>query len=175
MLDPSCCGSSGFRPACQWHCAGCCSPNSQQPIMISQDIHSLFSTLLPVFFFFPVGSGLGICWQAQAASSAKKIKIEVGSDAFLTLELVTCHSTSAVCGLWGWRGVSHKVPSSPRAQIRVTLLSVVTNADPGLLGGTGQLTLFFAEPSMAKRKSKAYSFKREVEEKCPFTKLSSYL
>lgn len=76
-----------------------------------------------------MGSGLGICWQAHAASSAKKIKIEVGSDVFLTLELVTCHSTSAPDAfppplqgcVWSLeRGVSHRC------------------APAALLGGTGQ-------------------------------------
>lgn len=111
-----------------------------------------------------MGSGLGICWQAHAASSAKKIKIEVGSDVFLTLELVTCHSTSAPDAfppplqgcVWSLeRGVSHRC------------------APAALLGGTGQQ----AFSSQNKGKVKTIFFQKNCRKKkmCLFTQFSCYL
>lgn len=95
--DSSCHGSPVFRHVClpmalcrlllfKLIAAHHDFPGCAQPIF-----HHIASCSL----FFPMGSGLGICWQAHTANSAKKIKIEVGSDVFLTLELVTCHSTAA--------------------------------------------------------------------------------
>lgn len=102
-----------------------------------------------------MGSGLGICWQAHAASSAKKIKIEVGSDVFLTLELVTCHSTSAPDAfppplqscVWSLeRGVSHRC------------------APAALLGGIGQQ----AFSSRNKEKVKTIFFQKNCRKKCVY-------
>lgn len=104
------------------------------------------------FFFFPMGSGLGICWQAHEAGSAKKIKIEVGSDVFLTLESVTCHSTSAPDAfppplqgcVWSLeRGVSHRC------------------APAALLDGTGQQVF----SSQNKQKVKTIFFQKNCREK----------
>lgn len=111
-----------------------------------------------------MGSGLGICWQAYAASSAKKIKIEVGSDVFLTLELVTCHSTSAVCGLWGGRGVSRRGTQQPQGTDRSLLAQCGYKCRPRRAGWDRATNPFLCRTQHVKEKIRSVLFQKRSGE-----------